>query len=81
VPEFQAMIDKQTDADRAAERPGRHAQPVRTALTDTVGQLTTEKDTLLRRRHQGELIKQGILAKEGQSGSALGFAHHRSFCT
>jgi hypothetical protein len=64
--EFQAVIDKQTTQIAQLNTQVDTLNQVRTALVDTVGQLTTEKNTVYYViGTQDELIKQGILAKEG----------------
>ncbi|MDB4891473.1 MAG: hypothetical protein JWL61_3328 [Gemmatimonadetes bacterium] len=64
--EFQAVIDKQTTQIAQLNTQVDTLNQVRTALTDTVGQLTTEKNTVYYVvGTRDELIKQGILAKEG----------------
>ena len=64
--EFQAVIDQQTTQIAQLSTTVDTLTQVRTALTDTVSQLTTEKNTayyIVGTRD--ELIQQGILAKEG----------------
>jgi hypothetical protein len=64
--EFQAVIDKQTTQIAQLNTQVDTLNQVRTALADTVGQLTTEKNTVYYVvGTKDELIKQGILAKEG----------------
>ena len=64
--EFQAVIDKQTTQIAQLNTQVDTLNQVRTALVDTVGQLTTEKNTVYYVvGTQEELIQQGILAKEG----------------
>jgi hypothetical protein len=64
--EFQAVIDKQNTQIAQLNTQVDTLNHVRTALADTVGQLTTEKNTVYYVvGTQDELIKQGILAKEG----------------
>jgi chromosome segregation ATPase len=64
--EFQAVIDKQTTQIAALNGQVDTLTQVRTALKDTVGQLTTEKNTVYYVvGTKEELIEKGILAKEG----------------
>ncbi|MEO5816348.1 MAG: hypothetical protein ABIT20_13820 [Gemmatimonadaceae bacterium] len=64
--EFQAVIDKQTTQIASLNTAVDTLNHVRTALTDTVGQLTTEKNTVYYVvGTKDELIEKGILAKEG----------------
>jgi predicted nucleic acid-binding Zn-ribbon protein len=64
--EFQAVIDKQTTQIAQLNTQVDTLNQVRTALTDTVGQLTTEKNTVYYVvGTKDELIEKGILAKEG----------------
>ena len=64
--EFQAVINKQTTQIAQLNTQVDTLNQVRTALTDTVGQLTTEKNTVYYVvGTQEELIQQGILTKEG----------------
>ena len=64
--EFQAVIDKQTTQIAQLNTQVDTLNQVRTALTDTVGQLTTEKKTVYYVvGTKDELIEKGILAKEG----------------
>jgi myosin heavy subunit len=64
--EFQAVIDKQTTQIAQLNTQVDTLNQVRTALKDTVGQLTSEKNTAYYIvGTKDELIKQGILAKEG----------------
>ena len=64
--EFQAVIDRQTTQIAQLNTQVDTLNQVRTALVDTVGQLTTEKNTVYYVvGTQEELIQQGILAKEG----------------
>jgi hypothetical protein len=64
--EFQAVIDKQTTQIAQLNTQVDTLNQVRTALTDTVGQLTTEKNTVYYVvGTKDELIQKGILAKEG----------------
>ncbi|MEP6618796.1 MAG: hypothetical protein ABJE47_05760 [bacterium] len=65
--EFQTVIDKQATQIATLNTQVDTLNSVRTALVDTVGQLTTEKNTayyIVGTRE--ELIKQGVLAAEGQ---------------
>jgi hypothetical protein len=65
--EFQAVIDKQTTRIATLNTQVDTLNQVRTALTDTVGQLIAEKNTAYYVvGTKDELIAQGILAKEGQ---------------
>lgn len=65
--EFQAVIDQQTTRIATLTTQVDTLTQVRTALADTVGQLTTEKNTAYYViGTKDELIKQGILAAEGQ---------------
>ena len=64
--EFQAVIDKQTVQIAQLNSTVDTLTQVRTALADTVGQLTTEKNTVYYVvGTKDELIEKGILAKEG----------------
>ncbi|CAN5804983.1 hypothetical protein BH11GEM2_BH11GEM2_18960 [soil metagenome] len=64
--EFQVVIDKQTTQIAQLNTQVDTLNHVRTALADTVGQLTTEKNTVYYVvGTQDELIKQGILSREG----------------
>src|SRR4051812_38663506 len=64
--EFQAVIDKQSTQIAELNSRVDTLNTVRTALTDSVGQLTTEKNTAYYVvGTKDELIKQGILANEG----------------
>ena len=64
--EFQAVIEKQTTQIAQLNTRVDTLTQVRTALTDSVGQLTTEKNTVYYVvGTKDELIKQGILANEG----------------
>jgi hypothetical protein len=64
--EFQAVIDKQTMQIAQLNTQVDTLNQVRTALADTVGQLTTEKNTVYYVvGTKDELIAQGILTKEG----------------
>lgn len=64
--EFQAVIDQQTTQIAQLSTTVDTLTQVRTALTDTVSQLTTEKNTAYYVvGTRDELIQQGILAKEG----------------
>ncbi|MEP6729622.1 MAG: hypothetical protein ABJE10_03235 [bacterium] len=65
--ESQAVIDKQSTQILALNGQVDTLSRVRTALVDTVGQLTTEKNTAYYVvGTKDELIEQGILSKEGQ---------------
>jgi hypothetical protein len=65
--EFQAVIDKQNTQIATLNTRVDTLTRVGTALADTVGQLTTEKNTVYYVvGTKDELIKQGILAAEGQ---------------
>jgi hypothetical protein len=64
--DFQAVIDKQTTQIAQLNTQVDTLTQVRTALKDTVGQLTTEKNTVYYVvGTKDELIEKGILAKEG----------------
>jgi hypothetical protein len=64
--EFQTVIDQQTTQIAQLSTTVDTLTQVRTALTDTVSQLTTEKNTAYYVvGTRDELIQQGILAKEG----------------
>jgi hypothetical protein len=64
--EFQTVIDKQTTQIAQLNGQVDTLTQVRTALKDTVGQLTTEKNTVYYVvGTKDELIEKGILAKEG----------------
>jgi predicted nucleic acid-binding Zn-ribbon protein len=64
--EFQGVIDKQTVQIAQLSSTVDTLTQVRTALVDTVGQLTTEKNTVYYViGTKDELIEKGILAKEG----------------
>lgn len=65
--EFQVVIDRQTTQIAQLNTQVDTLNRVRTALTDTVGQLTSEKNAVyFVVGTRDELIAQGILAKEGQ---------------
>jgi len=65
--EFQAVIDKQTTQIAQLNGQVDTLSQVGTALKDTVGQLTTEKNTVYYVvGTKDELIEKGILSKEGQ---------------
>lgn len=64
--EFQAMVDKQTAQIASLSSQVDTLNQVRTALVDTVGQLTTEKNTAYYVvGTRDELVKKGILVEEG----------------
>ena len=64
--EFQSVIDKQTTQIAQLNGQVDTLTSVRTALTDSVGQLTTEKNTVYYVvGTRDELLKEGILTKEG----------------
>ncbi|MEO8337438.1 MAG: hypothetical protein ABI664_20845 [bacterium] len=64
--EFQAVIDKKTTQIAQLSTQVDTLNQVRTALTDSVGQLTSEKNTAYYVvGTRDELIEQGILEKEG----------------
>jgi len=70
--EFQAVIDKQTVQIAQLNTQVDTLNQVRTALKDTVGQLTNEKNTAYYVvGTRDELIAQGILAKEGSKRFVL----------
>ena len=65
--DFQEVVDRQTTQIAALNSQVDTLTHVRLALTDTVGQLTTEKNTAYYIvGTKDELIKKGILVKEGQ---------------
>lgn len=64
--EFQALVDKQTAQIASLSSQVDTLTQVRTALVDTVGQLTTEKNTAYYVvGTRDELVKKGILVEEG----------------
>jgi len=64
--EFQAMVDKQTAQIASLTSQVDTLTQVRTALVDTVGQLTSEKNTAYYVvGTRDELVKKGILVEEG----------------